>query len=145
METILDRIFPARTEALSAVRAAVREVCQRVCRVDKRAENFADECCEQLVLAINEACMNIVQHGYKFADGQTFTLQIAVDDDAFFANLLDNALAASDSDLRPRELDELRPGGLGVRFMRELMDSVTYLPAPPGFTNCLQLTKRIQG
>jgi hypothetical protein len=30
-----------------------------------------------------------------------------------------------------------------VRFMRELMDGVAYQPAPEGFTNCLQLSKRI--
>jgi anti-sigma regulatory factor (Ser/Thr protein kinase) len=58
-------------------------------------------------------------------------------------HLLDNGLPATDADLRPRALDELRPGGLGVRFMRELMDGVAYQPAPEGFTNCLQLSKRI--
>jgi sigma-B regulation protein RsbU (phosphoserine phosphatase) len=95
------------------------------------------------VLAINEACMNVIQHGYQFAAGQYFTLQLSVNDGVFFANLLDNGLPASDTDLQPRSLDELRPGGLGVRFMRELMDGVAYLPVPEGFTNCLQLSKRI--
>jgi sigma-B regulation protein RsbU (phosphoserine phosphatase) len=53
-------------------------------------------------------------------------------------------LPAGNEDLRPRDLDELRPGGLGVRFMRELMDDVSYVQAPEGFTNCLQLSKRIR-
>ena len=55
----------------------------------------------------------------------------------------DNGLPATDADLRPRELHELRPGGLGVRFMRELMDGVAYQPPPEGYANCLQLSKRI--
>jgi len=87
--------------------------------------------------------MNIIQHGYAFADGQYFSLRLSVDDAVLVVHLLDNGLPASDADLRPRALDELRPGGLGVRFMRELMDGVAYQPAPEGFTNCLQLSKRI--
>lgn len=135
MTPLLDQIFPATTEVLSAVRLAVRDACQRAF--------CSDECCEQIVLAINEACMNIVQHGYAFAEGQRFSLCLRVDDGVVVVLLLDNGFAVKDSDLQPRELDELRPGGLGVRFMRELMDHVIYLQAPAGFTNCLQLTKRI--
>ncbi|WP_301101781.1 ATP-binding protein [Propionivibrio sp.] len=135
METLLDQNFAASTGVLAAVRAAVRAACQHA--------GNSEQCGEQVVLAINEACMNVIQHAYRFADGQHFTLRLAVDDAVLVAHLLDNGLPVSDVDLRPRELDELRPGGLGVRFMRELMDSVAYIEAPQGFTNCLQLTKRI--
>ena len=151
METLLDQTFPASTEVLSEVRSAVRDACQRArgddkCG-DKSGEECSDksgeECSEKMVLAINEGCMNIIQHGYGFADGQHFTLRLGVDDGVLQALLLDNGLPASDGDLRPRELDELRPGGLGVHFMRELMDGVAYVQAPEGFANCLQLSKRI--
>ena len=87
--------------------------------------------------------MNVIQHGYQFADGQHFTLRLGIADGVLQAQLLDNGVLATDADLCPRELDELRPGGLGVLFMRELMDQVGYQLAPQGFTNCLQLTKRI--
>jgi sigma-B regulation protein RsbU (phosphoserine phosphatase) len=139
MVLLLDQSFPASTEVLAEVRLAVRDACQHACRGDKSG----DQCIEQMVLAINEACMNIIQHGYGFADGKHFTLRLGVDDDVLVALLLDNGLPASDADLRPRELDELRPGGLGVHFMRELMDGVAYVQAPEGFANCLQLSKRI--
>ena len=135
MTILLDQVFSASTEALAGLRDAVRRACQQAF--------CTDECSEQVVLAINEACMNIIQHGYAFADGQYFTLRLSVDDAVLVVHLLDNGLPATDSDLRPRALDELRPGGLGVRFMRELMDGVAYQPAPGGFTNCLQLSKRI--
>lgn len=135
MKTLLEQIFPASTEALAGVRSALRDACRQAA--------CSEECSDQIVLAINEACMNIIQHGYRFADGQHFTLRLGVDGDMLVADLLDNGLPASDVDLRPRELDQLRPGGLGVRFMRELMDGVAYLPAPAGFANHLQLSKRI--
>jgi anti-sigma regulatory factor (Ser/Thr protein kinase) len=135
MNKLFEQVFPANSGVLAEVRSAVRDVCQRA--------HFGEECSDQVVLAINEACMNIIQHGYRFAGGQHFTLCLSVDDGVLLADLLDNGLPAADTDLRSRELDELRPGGLGVRFMRELMDGVAYLPAPDGFTNCLQLSKRI--
>jgi sigma-B regulation protein RsbU (phosphoserine phosphatase) len=135
MATLYEQSFPASTEMLGAVRAAVREAC--------RQAGCGDECGEQVVLAVNEASMNIIQHGYRFAAGHYFTLRLAVDNDMLTACLLDHGVAVSAADLRPRELDELRPGGLGVRFIRELMDEVVYRPAPNGFTNCLQLRKRI--
>ena len=135
MDKLLDQAFQAATEVLSMLRVTLRDACH--------GAGCGEECSEQVVLAINEACMNIIQHGYAFADGQYFTLRVSVDDAVLVVHLLDNGLPATDADLRPRALDELRPGGLGVRFMRELMDGVAYQPAPEGFTNCLQLSKRI--
>jgi anti-sigma regulatory factor (Ser/Thr protein kinase) len=135
MERLLEQSFAADAAALAELRAAVRAACERA--------GCGEEDSAQFVLAINEAGMNIIQHGYRFAGGQRFTLRLAVDDGVLVAQLLDNGVAASDADLCPRELAELRPGGLGVRFMRELLDEVAYQPAPAGFTNCLQLKKRI--
>lgn len=135
MQALFDQTFAASSRALAAVRAALHQACQQA--------GCSEECAEQFVLAVNEACMNVIQHGYQFADGQHFTLRLGLADGVLQAQLLDNGVLATDADLCPRELDELRPGGLGVLFMRELMDQVGYQLAPPGFTNCLQLTKRI--
>ena len=135
MDVLFDQTLPASTEILSGLRQAVRGACQ--------CAGCGEECIEQVVLAVNEACMNVIQHGYRRAAGQHFTLRLSVDGDMLFVHLLDNGLPATDADLRPRPLDELRPGGLGVHFMREVMDEVAYRPAPEGFTNCLQLCKRI--
>jgi len=143
MVLLLDQSFPASTEVLSEVRSAVRDACHRARGDDKSGDKSGADCSEQMVLAVNEACMNIIQHGYAFAEGRQFTLRLGVDAGVLVALLLDNGVPASDADLRPRELDELRPGGLGVHFMRELMDGVAYVQAPEGFANCLQLSKRI--
>ena len=135
MKTLLEQSFPARTEALASVRSAVGHVCKEA--------GCGDDCAEQVVLAINEACMNIIQHGYGFAGEADFLLCIGVDDGVLEARLLDNGRSVSEADLCPRALEELRPGGLGVRFIRDLMDGLAYVQPPDGFTNCLQLKKRI--
>ena len=135
MTILIDKVFSAQPEVLASVRNVVRTACQQA--------GCGEECSEQVVLAINEACMNVIQHGYGFAEGASFALQIRFDNGSLTAYLLDNAMPVGDADLRPRALEELRPGGLGVRFMRESMDSVAYVPAPDGYVNCLQLSKRI--
>ena len=135
MKQLLEQVFPADAGTLADVRSVVREAC--------RYAGCSEDCREQVVLALNEACMNVIQHGYRFVEGQQFVLRLAVDDGILQAQLLDNGSPVSDNDLRPRGLEAIRPGGLGVHFMRELMDEVGYLPAPEGFVNCLQLRKRI--
>ena len=135
MEQLLEQVFPADTGSLADIRSVVREACRSV--------GCGEDCREQVVLALNEACMNVIQHGYRFVAGQQFVLRLAVDDGILLAQLLDNGCPVGDDDLQPRGLETIRPGGLGVHFMRELMDEVGFLPAPDGFVNCLQLRKRI--
>lgn len=135
MIPILERDFPAAPEALGELRAVLGAACR---------EAGCDEAgTAEVVLAVNEAAMNVIQHAYRSADGHLFRLSVAIDDDVLVVHLLDNGVPACDADLRPRPLDELRPGGLGVRFMREMMDEVGYRPPPPGYANCLELKRRI--
>ena len=42
-----------------------------------------------------------------------------------------------------RDLDDVRPGGLGTRFIRELMDVAEFVEPPDGEGNLLRMTKRI--
>lgn len=135
MDALLDAVFPGDTEILGEMRARVRDACQRA--------GCGEECTEQLVLAVNEACMNIIQHGYRYTAGELFRIVLLAGNGVVIVRLLDNGQPVANSDLRPRELEDLRPGGLGVRFMQEAMDTVQYLPAPAGYTNLLQMTKAI--
>lgn len=136
MLTLLEQSFPAETGVLAAVRAVVGD--------SVRAAGCSEESVGHWVLAVNEACMNIIQHGYGRAAGRQFRLRIVQDDSILHVQLLDNGRVATLADLQPRALDDLRPGGLGVRFMREVTDNVRYLTPPDGFTNLLQLSKRIE-
>lgn len=131
---LLDREFPADTAALADIRNAVRAAC--------REAGCPSQCEEQLLLAVNEACMNVIQHGYRFAPGQTLRLQLVERGPGLAVRVLDRAPPVSDRELRPRDLDQLRPGGLGVHFMREVMDGVSCLAPPPGYSNLLEMTKR---
>ena len=45
--------------------------------------------------------------------------------------------------MKPRDLDDVRPGGLGTHFMAEVMDRVEFLTPPEGGGNLLRMVKRI--
>ena len=61
-------------------------------------------------------------------------LQIAVRD---FAPSVDPAR------IRPRPLDELRPGGLGTHLIRSAMDHTEFCKPPSGPGNLLRMVKKL--
>jgi anti-sigma regulatory factor (Ser/Thr protein kinase) len=83
---------------------------------------------EQLVLAVNEACMNIIQHAYDGSGDGDIRLRLALYSDRLIIELEDDAPCIDPAGVKPRALEELRPGGLGVHFMREIVDEMAFLP-----------------
>jgi sigma-B regulation protein RsbU (phosphoserine phosphatase) len=96
-----------------------------------------------IVLAVNEACMNVVQHAAPGSAATQISLELLRQGAALIFNVLDNAAPIDVSCVEPRDLDDVRPGGLGVHFMREIMDEVEFLQPPAGFGNWLRMKKTI--
>ncbi len=46
--------------------------------------------------------------------------------------------------VRPRDLDDVRPGGLGTHFIAEVMDDAKFERPPSGNGNLLIMVKRIE-
>jgi anti-sigma regulatory factor (Ser/Thr protein kinase) len=90
---------------LAAVRALIATVCDRL--------GFNSMQCGQISLAVDEALCNVITHGYNRREG----IKIVIED---LASQVD-----PDS-IQPRDLDDIRPGGLGVHIIREVMDEVAY-------------------
>jgi len=137
---------PARAESLKLVRRAVSET--------STACGFSHEQCQDLVLAVDEACQNVVRHAYggvnrgdRSERGDQSQGDIAVDlrreKGSFVILIRDYAPAVDVKKIKPRDLDDVRPGGLGVHFIREVMDTVEHLPPPDGQGNLLRLIKAI--
>lgn len=133
-EPVLDRTFPARPERLCEIRRAVAEAAAGLgCR---------EESIHDVVLAVDEACQNIIRHAYKGRDGD-IRMVIESDGTAVEIRLIDFAPPVDPAEVCPRALDDVRPGGLGTHFIRSVMDDVAFVPPPPGAGNMLRMTKRI--
>lgn len=120
----------------------LRRVRQLITRAALRA-GCAEERVLDLVLAVDEACQNIIRHAYQGKGGE-IELTVRREADRLVIRLLDYAPPVDLTAIQPRPLDELRPGGLGTHFMRSVMDEIAYIPPPPGAGNLLQMTKRIE-
>jgi len=126
----------AEPDRLKELRDAAREVLT--------PWGCSEELTRALVLALGEAAMNVVQHGFDggSASGE-ITLEILDNSDELVFRLSDDAPTADPAKMSPRDLDDLRPGGLGSHFMRELMDRTAFLPPPEGGGNLLEMRKKV--
>ena len=98
---------------------------------------------QELVLAVDEACQNIIRHGYQGCPDGRIEFSIRQRRDALEVELVDYAPAADPGRCRGRALDEPKPGGLGTHFMRALTDRVRFAKPPAGAGNRLLLTKKL--
>jgi sigma-B regulation protein RsbU (phosphoserine phosphatase) len=128
----LDRRFAARAELLCDIRRAVAETAGRL--------GCSEPVVHDVVLAVDEACQNIIRHAYGGRDGD-IQVQVAREQADLVVRLIDFAPPVDCSRIAPRALDDVRPGGLGTHFMRTVMDRVAVVPPPAGAGNMLQMNR----
>ena len=87
--------------------------------------------------------MNVIQHAYKGDESGEIILEILNNDSQLIFKLLDYAKPVDLECVKSRELDDIRPGGLGVHFIKEIMDyyEMGHLAQETG--NYLELRKNI--
>jgi phosphoserine phosphatase RsbU/P len=132
---VLQLRFPARAAELKRIREAVR-VGVEGCGCS--AKSTAD-----IVLAIDEACQNIIRHAYRGDSDNVIELEVEHRGDSLVFSLTDHAPAIDPSRVKPRNLDDIRPGGLGTYFIRRVMDEVDFLKPASGSGNLLKMVRRI--
>ncbi|HVI52578.1 MAG TPA: SpoIIE family protein phosphatase [Candidatus Sulfotelmatobacter sp.] len=118
---------------LSAQREAVGDAL--------RAAGADADTASDIVMAVDEACQNVLRHGYG-RDGEVI-LEISKDVNMFTIRVIDFARASDLANITPRPIEDIAPGGLGLHFMRQAMDTVSWPPPPPGTGNLLLMTKAL--
>lgn len=136
-------IMPSNPRVLSVVRSMVQQFASVV--------GFCEEDCRQLVLAVDEALANVIRHAYGNRNDQPIEITCRRLSDACAPGedpndgiefvLVDNGVSAEPSALKGRELEDIRPGGLGMHLINSIMDEVIYEPAPG--RNQMRLVKKL--
>lgn len=109
---------------LSGARELVGSVARRL--------GFNELACGQIALAVDEALCNIIRHGYdRRTDGPIWLSLWPVPGDngspgGLKIVLEDEAKQIDPGAIRGRDLDDVKPGGLGVHIIREVMDEARY-------------------
>ncbi len=134
-EKLFELRFPSKPERLCLVRALVKRSAELV--------GCCDELTDKLVIALNEACMNVIQHAYQFDESGEIVLEIHTGKSEITFRLTDAAKLIDLEKVEPRDLEDVRPGGLGVHFIREIMDETDMGHLQNGKGNYLEMKKTI--
>ena len=134
-EQLFEIRFQAKPERLCLVRALVKRSAE-VCGCN-------EDLGEKLVLAVNEACMNVIQHAYKDDEWGEIIMQIHNNDSQMIFRILDFAKPVDLSRVESRDLNDVRPGGLGVHFIKEIMDDCRMGHLEKGRGNYIEMKKKI--
>jgi anti-sigma regulatory factor (Ser/Thr protein kinase) len=81
---------------------------------------------ERIKLAVDEAITNVIRHCYHNAPGKEIEVTLSNEEDAVRIVIRDFGPKPDLSKLVSRPLDDVRPGGLGCYFIRQIMDEVNY-------------------
>ena len=129
--------FLVNTASLKEVRTFSREVFEKI--------NLPQEQKDELVLAIAEAAQNIVKHGYKGVEETTdrMEIKISLKDGELEIGFFDKGKEVVPENIKHRKLDDIKPGGLGTFFIKEIMDAAVFKRDQKGWVNHLILTKKI--
>ncbi len=127
---------PARYESVRALTALLGRFMQSA----RLGEQEAFAC----RLALDEACVNIIEHAYANDPGGEIEMLIKAAPGHCTIRLTDYGHSYDPATLPPPQigsnLESVRPGGLGLFLMQQVMDEVTYTAGPDG--NSLSMTKR---
>lgn len=111
------------------------------------AGGFPEACLNQVLVAVDEAITNIIEHGYDGRRQGNIVLQQRVTDHEYAVVIEDDATPydptgrSTDIDLQ-QHVAEGRSGGLGLVFLTRVMDRIDHQSlAPSG--NRLSLCKRV--
>ena len=68
-----------------------------------------------VVLAVNEACCNIIKHSYCSDTNGTISITSVCNEDVWEIRISDFGKPLVKEKIKHRDLDDVRPGGLGFR------------------------------
>ena len=129
--------FLVHTASLKEVRTFSMDVFDKL--------NLNNDLKDELVLAIAEAAQNVVKHAYKGVEDTSDHMQIKISltGDQLEIGFYDKGKPVVAENIQHRKLDDIKPGGLGTYFIKQIMDDAVFKKDQQQWVNHLVLTKKI--
>ena len=126
--------FSVHSTSLKEIRNFAREVLSK----DDIFKSTSDD----VVLALAEAAQNIVKHAYSGKESSdNLKVEISFENNQLKIDLYDKGEPAIPTNIKPRDVDDIKPGGLGTFFIGQIMDEVLFKTAATDWVNHLVLIK----
>ena len=87
---------------------------------------FTEQEAQQMTLAVDEGCTNIIKYGYCGDSTKKINLSCRISDGEIEIRIRDFGKKSSPEQIKSRPISDVRPGGLGVLLMHRIMDVVEY-------------------
>jgi serine/threonine-protein kinase RsbW len=129
-------VVKSRTENLTSIRDFIY--------LHAGAVGFTDEVIDNIMLAVDEACTNIIKHAYRLNPEGEIHIKLSYNGIKLVIEITDFGISfepdkVPDPDLQ-KYYQQHKIGGLGMYLMKTLMDEVKYVSVP-GEYNRVLLTK----
>ncbi len=113
----------AEMESLSVFRDFIEKAC-------KQHQSVGDQICYDLKLAVDEACTNIITHGYAGMNPGSIILSLEMEPNKAVVTITDFGHPFEPSEASAPDVEaglEDRPiGGFGLFFIYQTMDEINY-------------------
>jgi len=123
----------SRTENLSEIRAFIKDFASSV--------GFKQDTIDNMTLACDEACTNIIKHAYKFYPDGEIVIKLKYENKKLVITIIDYGKAFQPESIPEPDIQEYykqhRVGGLGMYLMKTLMDDVKYVSIPGKYNQVL--------
>lgn len=119
-------VVSSKTENLAKIREFVKDTALEA--------GFAQNIIDDMILAVDEACTNVIKHAYKSYPEGEITIKIKYQDNKLYITIIDYGSAFDPTKIPPPDIREYykqrKVGGLGMYLMKTLMDEVKYVSVP---------------
>jgi anti-sigma regulatory factor (Ser/Thr protein kinase) len=138
----LERTFslhvPASTENLAMIREFVTSIGEQAGQASTEIA--------KLVMAVDEACANVIEHAYGNDMTKEVSVRATLDEAVLEIIVTDTGIGFDPNSVEQKGLDKLigarKSGGLGMRLIRNFMDEVHYQIT--GEKNELRMVKKLK-
>ena len=129
----------SQTDNLEEMRSFVSGIAEKM--------GFGPDERDQIELAVDEACTNVIKHAYNYETDKVINLIVKVENEKLTIIIEDTGLGFDPGEVELPDMDqyikEMRVGGLGIYLMKTLMDEIDY-EIEPGAKNKVTLIKHLQ-
>ena len=96
----------------------IRDVTARMANMSGMGEETTD----QIKLAVDEACSNVIKHTYKGDTAKRIVVKFRTTDKRFEVKIEDSGPKVDPACMKGRDLNDIKPGGLGIHFIKRVFD-----------------------
>lgn len=127
------------TENLDLIRSYINSVAEKT--------DLTDDKIQQIEMAVDEACTNVIEHACSYNEKKSLTIQIKHKLNDFIIEIMDRG----NVDFNPNTVEAVdlkefvkqrKTGGLGIHLIKNLMDEVEYFIGS-GNHNRVKMVKHI--